>query len=93
MGAGKKQQIKKYAPLFLPYGVYDFDQEEGGADISPLQRKMGIPVAGLLPESQRYFDVHHTPNDVFETVNHRELKLGAVALTQFIYLVSTHEIF
>lgn len=93
MGAGKKQQIKKYAPLFLPYGVYDFDQEEGGADISPLQRKMGIPVAGLLPESQRYFDVHHTPNDVFETVNHRELKLGAIALTQFIYLVSTHELF
>lgn len=87
-----KEKVKLYRQLFLPYGIHDFEQEEGGADISPLQRRK-VPVAGLLPDSQRYFDVHHTNNDVFETVNHRELKLGAVALTQFIYLVSTHEIF
>jgi carboxypeptidase Q len=49
-------------------------------------------MAGLVPDSQRYFDVHHTANDVFETVNHRELKLGAVALAQFIWLVSEHEL-
>lgn len=92
MDADKKELIKQYRNLFLPYGVYEFDIDEGGADISPLQNKLKVPVAGLLPDSQRYFDVHHTPNDVFEKVNHRELKLGAVTLAQFIYLVSEHQL-
>ncbi|OJW83993.1 MAG: hypothetical protein BGO69_09710 [Bacteroidetes bacterium 46-16] len=89
MPAKKKAQILKYKTLFLPYGVYDFGRDEGGADISPL-KKMGVPMAGLIPDPQRYFDLHHTNNDVFEQVNHRELKLGAVALTGMVYLISEH---
>ncbi len=92
MSADNKSRILAYKNLFLPYNVYDFSQEEGGVDIGPLHRKMNVPLAGLMPESQRYFDVHHTANDVFETVNHRELKLGAVAMAQLIYLVSEHEL-
>ena len=93
MNEGLKEKVRSYKNLFLPYGVYDFSMEEGGADITPIQKKMNLPVAGLIPDSQRYFDVHHTNNDVFENVNHRELKLGSVALAQFIYLVTEHEIF
>ncbi len=93
MSEEQKNKVRAYKDLFLPFGVYDFSLDEGGADISPLQNKMKVPVAGLLPDSQRYFDVHHTNNDVFENVNHRELKLGAAVLTQFIYLVSEHELF
>jgi hypothetical protein len=89
MNAKKRAQILKYKNLFLPYGVYDFNRDEGGADISPLE-KMDVPTAGLLPDPQRYFDLHHTDNDVFENVNHRELKLGAVAVTGMVYLVSEH---
>lgn len=89
MNAKKRAQILKYKNLFLPYGVYDFSRDEGGADISPLE-KMDVPTAGLLPDPQRYFDLHHTDNDVFENVNHRELKLGAVAVTGMVYLVSEH---
>lgn len=89
MEPNKKQKIKDLAPLFLPYGVYQFDTDEGGADISPL-RNAGVPVMGLLPESQRYFDYHHTRADIFERVNHRELKLGAIVMTQMVYLISTY---
>lgn len=91
MEDAKRLQIQSYKNLFLPYGVYDFDHEEGGADISPL-RRMGVPVAGLMPDPQRYFDLHHTRNDVFETVNHRELKLGAVTLANLIYLVDKYNL-
>lgn len=90
MSAAQKKHIMQYTHLFLPYNVYDFSREEGGVDISPLHHKAGVPMAGLSPDSQRYFDYHHTANDVFETVNHRELKLGAVAMAQFIYLVCEH---
>ena len=85
----EKQQIRYYQNYFRPYNVYDFSREAGGTDIEPLG-KLGVPMAGLLPDSQRYFDVHHTNNDVFEHVNHRELKLGAVTMAQLIYLVSEH---
>lgn len=81
--------IQRYAPLFLPYGIYDFDKRFGGVDITPLHRQ-GVPAAGLLPDPQRYFDLHHTAADVFEAVSHRELKLGAVTMTQMIYLMSEY---
>lgn len=89
MTDAQRRQIKAYRQLFLPYGVYDFEHTDGGADISPLLRR-GVPGAGLRPDPQRYFDLHHTPNDVFEQVNHRELKMGAVALSQMVYLVSQY---
>ncbi|MCD6013002.1 MAG: peptidase [Flavipsychrobacter sp.] len=92
MSPQQKENVLKYKHLFLPYGVYDFSHGGGGADISPLHEKAKVPMAGLLPDSQRYFDVHHTNNDVFETVNHRELKLGAAVLSQFIWLVSQYEL-
>jgi hypothetical protein len=85
----KKAKIRSWAHYFRPYGVYDFSHSDGGADISVLH-KAGVPMAGLMPDQQRYFDVHHTNNDVFEAVNHRELKLGAVTLAQLIYLVSKY---
>lgn len=89
MDEGKRRHIRSYRQLFLPYGVYDFEHEEGGADISPMQRR-GVSCAGLRPDPQRYFDLHHTANDVFEQINHRELKMGAVALTQLVYITSKY---
>ncbi len=89
MKADKKAVIKAWAPLFAPLNVYDFDREEGGTDIDPLS-KLGTPLAGLNPDPQRYFDYHHTEQDVFEVVNHRELKLGAATLATLVYLVSEH---
>jgi Zn-dependent M28 family amino/carboxypeptidase len=83
----KKQQIQSWANLFLPYGVYDFTKSYGGTDIEPLKESMNVPLAGLVPDSQRYFDIHHTKEDTFEKVNRRELELGAIAMAQLIYLV------
>jgi hypothetical protein len=44
----------------------------------------------LMPDSQRYFDMHHSDNDVFENVQRRELSLGAITMSQMVYLVSMH---
>ena len=43
---------------------------------------------GLRPDSQRYFDYHHTTIDTFEAVNKRELELGAAAMTAAIRRLS-----
>ncbi|MEQ8519600.1 MAG: M20/M25/M40 family metallo-hydrolase [Cytophagales bacterium] len=90
--SGTEEQMDKFQawqPLFLPYDIFDFKRGGGGADIGPL-RPMGIPTIGLSPDSQRYFDHHHTANDVFETVNKRELQLGSAALSSLIYLIDKY---
>lgn len=85
----KKKIVDSYGKIFREMGVYDFDHEEGGVDIDPL-KKLGTPLAGLIPDPQRYFDLHHTASDVFEAVNHRELKLGAATMAALIWLVNEH---
>ncbi|WP_308005640.1 M28 family peptidase [uncultured Chryseobacterium sp.] len=82
----KRKQIQSWADLFLPYGVYDFKNTYSGTDLYPLH-DLGIPTAELVPDSQRYFDIHHTEEDTFEKVNRRELLLGASTLTQIIYMI------
>ena len=89
MGEDKIQKIQKWTKLFLNYGVYDFTERGSGSDIEPL-KKLGTPLAELLPDSQRYFDIHHTANDVFENVSKRELHLGAVNMTILIYLIDKY---
>ena len=85
----KKKQIQKWAPLFLPYFIYNFSNEGDGADISPLE-KMDVPCIGLEVNPQRYFDYHHTAIDTFDKINKRELLLGAAAMTSLAYLLATY---
>ncbi|AYN02348.1 M20/M25/M40 family metallo-hydrolase [Chryseobacterium sp. 3008163] len=86
MDDNKRNEIKSWSPLFLPYGAYDFEGRYSGTDIYPL-KDMGVPTAELVPDSQRYFDIHHTEEDTFEKVNRRELLLGATVMTQMIYMI------
>ncbi len=90
MSEAQKTSVRQWRHLLLPYGVYDFELEEGGVDISFLRKDLNTPLLGLLPDSQRYFDVHHSANDVFEAVNERELKLGALTMTAMMYLLSEY---
>jgi carboxypeptidase Q len=89
--ADKLDNIKKqWLPLLQDYGVYKFASGGGGADVEPLNATFGTPISELMPDSQRYFDYHHSPNDVFENVNKRELELGAINMTALIYLVDKY---
>ena len=90
LSAERLQRIRQWLPLFVPYGVYEFNAGGGGADIGPLSTMLGTPLAGLQPDSQRYFDIHHARSDVFEAVNKRELELGAVNMGALIYLVDKY---
>ena len=86
---GQRNKILRWKDLFYPYGVYDFSRGGGGSDIEPL-KEIGAALAGLSPDSQRYFDIHHADTDVFENVSERELNLGAANMAALIYLVSEY---
>ncbi|OUR96089.1 peptidase M28 family protein [Flavobacteriales bacterium 33_180_T64] len=82
-------QIESWKPLFKPYLIHYFEKGGSGADIGPLKDN-DIVLAGLRPDSQRYFDHHHAANDTFEHVNKRELELGAASMTALIYLMDKY---
>jgi hypothetical protein len=86
MDEPQRNQIKSWINLFLPYGVYNFEGKYSGSDIAPLH-EMGVPTAELVPDPQRYFDIHHTEEDTFEKVSRRELLLGSTVMTQLIYMI------
>ena len=83
-------KIQNWVPLLSPYGTFELTNDGGGADIGPLNRTFGTPVGELIPDPQRYFDLHHARSDVFENVNKRELLLGAVNMAALIYLVDKY---
>ena len=86
----KYQQVQDWLKLFEPYGI-TFTKGGSGADINPLKSQKGLLI-GLRPDSQRYFDFHHTATDRIEAVNPRELALGAAAMTSLIYLLDKYGI-
>ena len=83
--------FKSWEKLFEPYNLYHFKRGWAGVDIGPLKKLEHRPfMVGLVPDGQRYFDFHHTENDIFENVHKRELELGAAAMASMIMLIDKH---
>jgi len=81
-------RAKNYQDLLRPYGISELELGGGGVDIGPLKKQnKNTQLVALVPDSQRYFDVHHAETDVFENVNKRELELGAAAVAVAIYII------
>ncbi|MFT5237011.1 MAG: hypothetical protein ACI9M9_000603 [Flavobacteriaceae bacterium] len=78
-------QVKSWEQLFKPYLIHYFEKGGSGADIGPL-KEPGMVLAGLRPDSQRYFDYHHAASDTFDAVNKRELELGGATMASLLYL-------
>ncbi|MFA5833690.1 MAG: M20/M25/M40 family metallo-hydrolase [Bacteroidota bacterium] len=72
-------KIKSYSNLLEIVGAEKIQRGGGGADIGPLE-SFGTALIGLSPESQRYFDYHHSNHDTIDKVHPRELELGAIAM-------------
>jgi hypothetical protein len=88
-GDAQFNKIESWKNLFSPYLIHQFQRGGSGADIGPLRNGSTV-LAGLRPDSQRYFDHHHSNNDIFEHINKRELELGAATMTSLIYLVDKY---
>jgi len=92
-----KARIRSWKPLLEPYGLTDFSQTGGGADIEPLGKQEGpdsssgqVVLIDYIPDAQRYFDYHHTQEDTFDKVSRRELELGAASMAALVYLIDQH---
>jgi carboxypeptidase Q len=83
----KLEKIRAWEPLLRDLGIERF--VAGGADAdNGLLKPLGTILFALHPEVQRYFDVHHSRNDVIENVHPRELEYGAIATAALAWLLS-----
>jgi len=82
------KHVIEWFPLLEAYGL-SFSKGGSGADISPLKSQQGL-LFGFRPDSQRYFDYHHTATDNMDAVNKRELELGAAGITSLVYLIDKY---
>ena len=79
-------KIKNFLPVLEKCNISWVKKGGSGVDISNIKNiKAKI---GYVPDSQRYMDVHHSANDVFEEVHPRELELGSAAIAILAYLIS-----
>ena len=81
--------LQSWKKLLSPYGLHDLDKGGSGADIGPLKGD-DVTLVGYRPDSQRYFDYHHTSTDTFDKVNKRELELGSASMVSIIYLMDKY---
>jgi hypothetical protein len=82
------EKVSEFEELLEPYGL-QLKRGGSGADIGPLKGQKGL-LSGYRPDSQRYFDYHHTAADVFDAVNKRELELGAASMAALVYLLDKY---
>jgi carboxypeptidase Q len=79
-------KMQSWLPILEYAGINWIKKGFSGSDISKIKN---IPaLIGFVPDDQRYFDLHHSNNDVFEEVNPREMELGTAAIAALAYLLS-----
>ena len=79
-------KIQSWLP-YLNKALIEWVKKGGsGADVGQIRNTKAL--IGYVPDVQRYFDFHHSANDVFSAVHPREFELGAAAMAILVYLIS-----
>jgi len=79
-------KLKSWLPVLETAGIEWVKKGGSGVDVSQISNA-GI-LMGFVPDEQRYMDVHHSANDLFEAVHPREFELGTAAIAVMVYLLS-----
>jgi carboxypeptidase Q len=76
--SGTPVQLAWFLTVAQPVGL-PVEVGGGGADISPLADQ-GVLLAGLYPNAERYFEIHHTDADTLDKVDPALLREGLTAV-------------
>jgi carboxypeptidase Q len=78
------------APLAIIAGDNLLDKDGGGTDIDAITEQ-GVAIIALNQDMSRYFDVHHTANDVLAEVESNALRQNIAAWAIALYLAAEME--
>jgi hypothetical protein len=81
----KFEKIQSWLPILNNAKIDCIKRGGGGADITRIKTDIFI---GYIPEDTRYFEYHHSINDIIAEVHPNEFELGAAAIAILAYLLS-----
>lgn len=82
---------KRLIAALSPLGIeLDPGSARGGVDIGPL-RQLGVPFVDLRQDATRYFDFHHTANDLIENVSREDIDRCTLAFATAVYTIAEAE--
>ncbi|MFO0683841.1 MAG: M20/M25/M40 family metallo-hydrolase [Sandaracinus sp.] len=77
---------QRVASLLAPMGVeWTAEEPHGGADIGPMHEAGGVPAVDVEQDGTRYFDLHHTANDVLTEIDRSSLDHAMRAVLTVAY--------
>lgn len=79
-------KISEWLPILERASIEWIKKGGSGVDVSKIKNAKAL--LGFVPDDQRYMDLHHSANDVFEEVHPREFELGTAAMAVMVYLLS-----
>ncbi len=79
-------KISNWLPVLERASIEWIKKGGSGVDVSKIKNAKAL--LGFVPDDQRYMDVHHSANDVFEEVHPREFELGSAAMAVMVFLLS-----
>lgn len=79
-----RQLHESLAPLGIEL---DAGPSRGGVDISPL-KQLGVPFVDLRQDATRYFDFHHTVNDVFDNVSPADIASATTCFAATLWVLA-----
>jgi carboxypeptidase Q len=83
-GPGGIEIVRRIAAPLAAIGASEIAGGGGGADISPM-RDGRVPMIGLHQDTTHYFDYHHTPADMLDKVDPKDLASQLAALAVVAY--------
>jgi carboxypeptidase Q len=67
------------------------DPATGGADVGAIIAAQNLAVIDLQQDGTRYFDLHHTPDDMLDKVDPEQLRQNVVAWTMVLEEVANYD--
>jgi len=88
--AALRARLVEATQLLAPLGATAIEDDEAGADISPLV-DAGALGLGLAVDGRTYFDIHHTAADTLDKVDPQALADGVAAIAVMAYVLADAE--
>ncbi len=79
------EKVQSWLPVLRRTRIEWIRKGGSGEDVGEL--KHAAALIGYVPEEQRYFDYHHSGNDVFSIIHPREFELGSAAMATLVFLI------
>ena len=90
-GDGALPYARAIQQVLEPLGIAPgHNLASGGPDVSMLPQ-LGVPVVTPRQNGWDYFDLHHTPDDTFDKIDHSKLNQNVAAYAAFAYLSAEME--